>query len=287
MTYLYVGRHDPEGGVANAPRPQTTVVSPRPLTGAEIVAEVVKVRALPALRAATSFRLTYPPTPSDPRVALDMLQATYSACGRCHLSERRARVCFLKGNPYAAVLALGEGPGRTENDQGVPFVGKSGCLQDALFRDAGIDPQRDVAWTNLVGCRPCDNTFAEDRKPNRVEAVACSERLMHTFHAIRPRVVLCLGAVALTAFFRPGEEPPLNTFVSLPTGVTGESVLVGHLRHPSYLLRIGQQPNMYAEWAGARLALRQLRAWLPVQKVAAWPFGLRYVADLTAPEAAT
>jgi DNA polymerase len=256
----------------------TTVVSPQDLTAQAVAGLVQSLRPTPPLVKIKRWELFYPELPSDPQAAFVQIRQMYAACERCHLADRRNRVVFLKGNPYAGVLVLGEGPGKDEDSNGTPFVGKSGRLADELFREIGIDPERDLAWSNIIGCRSAENMFAEDRKPSLVEAVACSERLTLTLRAIRPSIVLCLGAVAATAFFREEETPPVNTFTTLASA-DGVRVIVGVLRHPAYLLRIGQQPNMYGEWAGCRLALRQLRAWLPAQKIPTWPFGLRYIAD--------
>jgi DNA polymerase len=181
------------------------------------------------------------------------------------------------------VLAIGEGPGREEDKKGLPFIGRSGRLQNEIFREAGIDPDRDIAWANIMGCRPCLDRWSGDRPPTVVEKLACSERFLLLLHAIRPRVVICLGQVATTAFF--AETPPQYRWIG---PVTSESspqdwVLFAHTPHPSGLLRTLASPYTYAKFKSAQIFFRALRERLPtLQKVERWPFGLAYVQSFLA-----
>lgn len=278
MVFVYVGSH--AAPAPRAPESLTTIVAPGELDQAAVRDACAVSRPGSPLARARRFQLFYPDVPFDPNAALYQIRETYRNCERCHLADRRNAIVFFRGNPSASILCVGEGPGQTEDLQGLPFIGKSGKLMDELFREAGINPENDIAWTNIVGCRPCETRFSEERKPSIVESIACSERLLMTMRAVRPKIVLCLGEVATSIFYAPEEIPETNTFATFQAGSPPLSVTVGVLRHPAYLLRIGQQPNMYGEWAGMRLALRQVRAWLPTEKLPAWPFGLRYVSDL-------
>jgi DNA polymerase len=227
--------------------------------------------------------LDYPPVSQEPGAGIRQVEERYAGCERCHLSRDRTKIAFIKGNPYAAVACVGEGPGRDEDTQGVPFVGRSGKLQDALFEENGIRPLEDLVWMNLVGCRPCDNRHAPDRAPTLVEKAACSERTLMLLRALRPRVVLCLGEQATSMFF---EEPPNpNTWATFtPPDEPRDAVLVGCVRHPAYLLRTIGMQNTYREYAAARLFYRGLREMLPgLQKVSAWRLGLRYLAEVVEP----
>lgn len=275
----YVATHS--GPVPEAPNSLSTLISPGPLDAAR-AREMLTVGRPPIL-AVRSFALDYPSVNADPGVALREVEARYEGCERCHLSRDRTKIAHVKGNPFSAVACLGEGPGRDEDIQGVPFCGRSGKLQDSLFEESDIKPFDDLAWLNLVGCRPCDNRHAPDRVPTLVEKAACSERTLMLLRALRPRVVLCLGEQATSMFF---DDPPnpnsWATFV--PPDHPEDAVLVGVVRHPAYLLRTIGMQNTYREYAAARLFYRGIREMLPrLQKVAAWRLGMKYLAAVVEP----
>ena len=85
------------------------------------------------------------------------LQATCLSCQKCGLCQTRTHVVFGMGSPNAEVMFIGEAPGRTEDEQGLPFVGRSGQLLDKYL--AAIHLKRDdIFITNIVKCRP-DHPF--------------------------------------------------------------------------------------------------------------------------------
>ena len=279
--YICLATH--AGPVPDAPQALTTLVAPRPLPVAEALQMIAGRNSAPVIRH-TETVLDYPGVSSDPQVAYDEVVRRYADCERCHLSDRRTKIVHLKGNPAAAVVCIGEGPGRDEDLQGIPFVGKSGRLQDELFREGGIDPLYDVAWINIVGCRPCDSRHASDRPPSPVEKAACSERTLMLLRGLRPRIVICLGEQATQMFF--DEAPNPNTWATLtPPDRPMDAVVVGAVRHPAYLLRTIGMANTYKEYAAARLFYRGLREMMKpdLQKVAVWSFGMRYLATITGP----
>ena len=272
----------------------TTVVSPKPVDRQRLGESIFSFNPAPILDVRHRL-LHYPEMPSDPAMGIRMVEAQYFNCPGCHLSEERTRVVFCRGNLYSPVLCMGEGPGKTEDIQGIPFCGRSGRLQDELFREIGIDPEQHIAWANLVGCRPCDNRFAPDRPPSHVEKVACSERTLMILRAIRPRVVLCLGEQAAQMFWEPeqvalkgraksGVHP--NTWHRLvPSDDPRDWIAVGFVRHPAGLIRMIQNANAYGEYIAALLFLEGLRDWMQtgtLEKVAKWRFGLRYLGGPTA-----
>ena len=95
------------------------------------------------------------------------------------------------GDPHAALMFIGEGPGAEEDRQGLPFVGRSGKLLDRLmWEELGIDPRaRYIA--NVVKCRPPEN---RDPKPDEIDA--CRPYLTQQLDLIRPAVVVALGRFA-------------------------------------------------------------------------------------------
>jgi len=118
---------------------------------------------------------------------LDALAAIAHDCTACSLAENRTNVVFGAGSGTADVLIVGEGPGQQEDEQGLPFVGRSGQLLDTLLRE--IDLQRkDVYIANVVKCRPPRN-----RDPHPDEIDACKGYLKRQIELIDPTVVVTLG----------------------------------------------------------------------------------------------
>ncbi len=116
------------------------------------------------------------------------------ACERCPLSQTRTNAVPGEGRPDAAVVLIGEGPGRNEDTQGRPFVGAAGKQLDALLEQAGL-AREEVYITNVVKCRPPEN-----RRPTGEESEACHPYLERQLRLIRPEVVVLLGDSALKRF---------------------------------------------------------------------------------------
>ncbi len=115
------------------------------------------------------------------------LASEASACVRCGLAEGRTNVVFGSGHSDADLMIVGEGPGRHEDEQGLPFVGPSGRLLDQLLGE--IDLRRDDVYiANVVKCRPPGN-----RDPRDDEIDACKPYLRRQLALVDPRVVLTLG----------------------------------------------------------------------------------------------
>ncbi len=120
----------------------------------------------------------------------DELRAACGKCERCKLCATRTNVVFGVGNEQANVLFVGEGPGRNEDLQGEPFVGRAGQLLDNYLAAVGL-ARADVYIANIVKCRPPEN-----RDPLPEEQAACIDWLRAQFKLIAPRLVVCLGRVA-------------------------------------------------------------------------------------------
>ncbi|MDP9236855.1 MAG: uracil-DNA glycosylase [Chloroflexota bacterium] len=104
-----------------------------------------------------------------------------------------------EGNPEAAIVFVGEGPGFYEDQQGRPFVGASGKFLDELLRSIGMD-RKTVFITNVVKCRPPGN---RDPQPDEIEA--CGKHLEAQLAVIGPKVVVTLGRHSMQRYF-PGES---------------------------------------------------------------------------------
>ena len=121
------------------------------------------------------------------------LRAQALSCTKCRLCETRSKVVFGVGNPNAEVFIVGEGPGREEDLQGEPFVGRSGQLMDKMLAHVGLSRQSNVYIGNMVKCRPPEN---RDPLPDEVEQ--CIGYLRNQVYLIRPKIIVCMGRVAAT-----------------------------------------------------------------------------------------
>jgi len=160
--------------------------------------------------------------------ALGAVAAEVAACTACRLAEGRTCTVPGEGDPEAAVMFVGEGPGEQEDLSGRPFVGRAGQLLRTLIREElGLDPGR-VFIANVVKCRPPGN-----RAPAADETAACLPFLRRQVAAVRPRVLVTLG------------NPATQALLQTRTGITrlrGRPVERGGFTflptfHPSYLLR--------------------------------------------------
>jgi DNA polymerase len=118
---------------------------------------------------------------------LDELASIASGCVKCSLAPSRTNVVFGSGSPDAEVMIVGEGPGQQEDEQGLPFVGRSGQLLDTLLGEIGLQ-RSDVYIANVVKCRPPRN---RDPRPDEIDA--CKGYLRRQMELIDPAVVVTLG----------------------------------------------------------------------------------------------
>ena len=148
-------------------------------------------------------------------------------CQRCKLSGGRKNIVFGEGNPDAVLMFVGEGPGRDEDEQGRPFVGRAGQLLTKIIE--AIDLSRDDVYiANIVKCRPPEN-----RNPEADEVSACIPFLKKQIEAIRPQIICTLGAVATNNLL--GIKTPLGKVRGKFTELDG--IMVMPTFHPAYLLR--------------------------------------------------
>jgi uracil-DNA glycosylase len=129
----------------------------------------------------------------------------------------------------AAVLLVGEAPGATEDEAGLPFVGRAGALLDQLLTEVGL-PRASVAVANVLKCRPPGN-----RAPSKVEVENCRPFLAAQIHVVDPRVVCALGGTATQWFFGTGAK--IGQLRGRPYDVEGVQVVPTY--HPSAAIRFG------------------------------------------------
>jgi DNA polymerase len=156
------------------------------------------------------------------------IAAEVRSCSKCRLSDEATRGVPGEGNPDAEAIILGEGPGREEDEQGRPFVGRGGQKLDEIMRSASVS-RESVFITNVVKHRPPDN-----RNPRSDEVQACRPFLEAQISAIDPSIILTLGNTATREILdtREGITSIRGEFFSWRDGVR-----VLPTFHPSYLLR--------------------------------------------------
>lgn len=129
---------------------------------------------------------------------MDTLKAECLSCTRCELCATRTNVVFGQGVPDAEVLFVGEGPGQSEDEQGLPFVGRSGQLLDKYLFAIDLDREKNCYIANIVKCRPPEN-----RDPLGVEQDACIGYLRRQVALLRPKIIVCLGRIAAMRIIKP------------------------------------------------------------------------------------
>ena len=170
---------------------------------------------------------TEPASPA-PGQGLDAIREDLGDCTRCKLHGLgRRQIVFGTGNPAARLMFVGEAPGRDEDQQGVPFVGRAGQLLTKMIEALGYR-REDVYIANVIKCRPPEN-----RNPAPDEVAACEPFLFRQVESIRPTVIVALGTFAAQALLKTQES------ISRLRGRVyeyGGAHLVPTF-HPAYLLR--------------------------------------------------
>ena len=169
--------------------------------------------------------------PGPAELNWENLEKAVRNCTNCGLSNGRMQAVLGRGSRQALLMFVGEGPGRQEDEQGLPFVGPAGQLLDAALSSLSFDPD-DYYIANVVKCRPPMN-----RTPDPLEAKACLGFLRAQFALIKPKIIVCLGAVAH------------NNLISATEGITRsrgkwtekKGVYFMSTFHPAALLRDEQK----------------------------------------------
>jgi DNA polymerase len=177
---------------------------------------------------------------------LEEIREEIGDCTRCKLHTGRTNIVFGEGNPRARLVFVGEGPGRDEDIQGQPFVGRAGQLLTKIINAMGL-MRSDVYICNVVKCRPPGN-----RTPEQDEIVTCQQFLIKQLRTIDPAVIVCLGSVAA--------QSVLNTKAKLGE-LRGNFHTYGHAKlmvtyHPAALLR---NPGFKKPlWEDMQLVMKEL-----------------------------
>jgi uracil-DNA glycosylase len=168
---------------------------------------------------------------------MNSIQEVYekiNTCTACSLHKNRITDFIYRGNKEAKIILIGEAPGATEQEMGLPFVGRSGRLLDRLLIKSGLDPQNDVFISNIVKCRPTDN-----RKPFYDEILKCCSFLLREIELVKPSLIITLGKTS-GDWFNNYKAYDINKYYKEKKWLP--------LYHPSYLLR---RNNEIINWVAA------------------------------------
>ena len=176
--------------------------------------------------------------------SVDGLRKQARSCRNCPLWANATQTVFGAGDPHAVAMLVGEQPGDEEDRKGLPFVGPAGRLLDRALEAAGVD-RRHVYITNAV--KHFKWTLRGKRRlhktPAQREIEACRPWLEGEIRAVKPRVIVCLGATAARALLGPDFK------VSVSRGRLVESPLAPRVFatfHPSALLRLRDEKQKAA-----------------------------------------
>jgi DNA polymerase len=176
-------------------------------------------------------------SPSDAEIAgmeWSELKATVAACTRCGLCNSRTKTVFGVGDEKAAWLFVGEGPGRSEDAQGEPFVGPAGKLLDNMLLAIGLRRGANAYIANIVKCRATDAN-GRDRPPTKQEAAACLPYLERQIALIQPGIVIALGKSAAISLLQLDAGVAVSELRGKIHRYAGLPLVVTY--HPAYLLR--------------------------------------------------
>lgn len=190
--------------------------------------------------------------------SFEELERQCKGCTRCPLAATRTNVVFGVGNQEAEVLFVGEGPGKNEDEQGEPFVGRAGQLLDKFLAAVGLS-RESVYIANIVKCRPPEN-----RDPKPEEQEQCIGWLRNQFYLMKPKIVVCLGRIAALKMISP------NFKVTKEHGIffDKQGTLFMGTFHPAALLRYpSNKPEAFEDFVKLRDKVRELCDHTPIEDI--------------------
>ena len=219
-----------ESTAAAADPPST--VSADTVIATESTAETAAAESTVATESTTVAAAKSPDPNPD---SLARVAAEVAACEQCELHRARNNTVPGGGNPRADWLFVGEAPGRDEDAQGEPFVGRAGKLLDMMIAALGM--KRDTVFVaNVLKCRPPDN---RDPLPGEIEM--CEAYLHRQLALIQPKVIVALGRVSAQALLKTGDALGTLRGAAHRYGPAGIPLVVTY--HPAYLLRSPEQKS--------------------------------------------
>jgi DNA polymerase len=160
-------------------------------------------------------------------LSLEEVRKGLGDCQRCSLGRVRTNLVFGEGNPKADIVFVGEAPGRDEDVQGRPFVGRAGQLLTRIIIAMGLK-REDVYICNILKCRPPGN-----RNPRPEEIITCEPFLVKQLQAINPKVICALGTFAAHTLLK--TDVPITVLRGKFHTYHGIQLMPTY--HPAFLLR--------------------------------------------------
>lgn len=221
-------RNDATVSVPGRPAPAIPVV---PQQRASLLPATQTSHPRPAVNPATE-RITKPLAAWSVKAqTLAGLEAELRAYDGCGLKATASNLCFYRGADKARLMIIGEAPGRDEDIEGKPFVGRAGQLLDKMLTSIGLTAEQ-VHITNVVYWRPPGN-----RTPSPAEAIQCAPFLSRQIELVEPDVLMLLGAVAAKQILDTADGILRLRGNWFETSVNGRTIKTMPSLHPAYLLR--------------------------------------------------
>jgi uracil-DNA glycosylase family protein len=200
-----------------------------------------------------------PPTPTIRR-----MQSASKACRGCDLWKNATQTVFGEGALKARLMFVGEQPGDQEDLQGHPFVGPAGRILDRALSEAGIS-RDEVYVTNAVKHFKSEPRGKRriHKKPNTAEVEACRPWLEAEIRAVRPEIVVCLGATAAQSLLGRDFKVMTSRGKMIPFPLAHFAVATVH---PSSILRMGDDESRHSAMHDFVKDLKLVRAWLDRQR---------------------
>lgn len=178
---------------------------------------------------------------------LEALRAEIGDCQRCKLCRARTNIVFGVGNPKAELMFVGEGPGRDEDLQAEPFVGRAGKLLTEIITKGMKLRREDIYIANVVKCRPPEN-----RNPEPDEIKACRPFLERQIELIAPKVLVALGTFAAQTML--DVRTPISRLRGQWYDYNGIKLMP--TLHPAYLLRNPNDKRLV--WNDIKMVMQEL-----------------------------
>ncbi|MGQ0456396.1 MAG: uracil-DNA glycosylase [Hyphomicrobium sp.] len=236
VDWIARGAASPSQGFAWPKRSPTSIDPPAPRmdlkpspipASAPIAAPVVRAQTpLAASEAETEARRA-----AATSMTLEDLEAALRRFDGCGLKATATKLCFYRGAPAAKTMIIGEAPGRDEDLEGKPFVGRAGQLLDKMLAAINL-AETDVHITNVVYWRPPGN-----RTPTPQETLACRPFLERQIALVAPEIVVALGGSAAKEVLGVSEGIMRMRGKWRTIQIGGRDIPAIATLHPAYLLR--------------------------------------------------
>ncbi len=160
---------------------------------------------------------------------LDYIKNSVQNCTLCNLHLTRKQTVFGDGLSNTDIMIIGEAPGKDEDEQGKPFIGRAGKLLDLFLKSIKLNREL-VFITNTIKCRPPEN-----RDPVKNEIDACASFLDQQIEAIKPKVLILLGKIAANRFL--GGDKSMAELRQQKFFIEKHNIPIIVFYHPAYILR--------------------------------------------------